>query len=423
KGKRAAGGRAGGATADPCVPGAALTSTVRLLFGQGQFSGAGLSAAACALSPRYRLPAVLPGIAGDMQRPGMANRQRMGLNLELAENWGLDLESPEDGLTLLTQGAFAHPRTLGLTLRLLDAFAWWDRPEFAAFARRRLQLKVLKALGLLPRLAERLGRDLGRRARPEANLYTYRTADYLLSTAQDYRPGAGGDRQRIWQAVLGPDAVCFTTHPARLDGPPPNAWGGTGQLPRAAQVGSVTIVVYNLQPLSQHCGPAGLDFTHAWLPQERFDELVEQQGWVFARKGQGYLALRSMQPAVWQPAEPGAAPRELAAAGAQNIWICELGRQAGAGEFARFVEQIAAARLAWDALRVSYHSPSQGRLEFGWSGPLLQDGRQLPLSDYPRYLNPYVQSSFPTGGLTARHAGQTLALNWRQGLREASAYA
>ena len=36
----------------------------------------------------------------------------------------------------------------------------------------------------------------------------------MLSSAQDYHPGAKGSREHIWQATLGPAAVVFVTHPA-----------------------------------------------------------------------------------------------------------------------------------------------------------------------------------------------------------------
>ena len=36
----------------------------------------------------------------------------------------------------------------------------------------------------------------------------------MLSTAQDYRPGAFGDQYHVWQATLEARAIVFTTHPA-----------------------------------------------------------------------------------------------------------------------------------------------------------------------------------------------------------------
>ena len=62
----------------------------------------------------------------------------------------------------------------------------------------------------------------------EVNTYTYRTPDYMLSTAQDYRKSFGGDQHHIWQATLDDEAVCFTTHP-----------GGYGLQARGVLLGAV----------------------------------------------------------------------------------------------------------------------------------------------------------------------------------------
>jgi len=214
------------------------SDTGKLLFGMGVFSGFdNMSAVAFALSPRYRMPAVLEAVACDLERPEMVNRQRMGLRLSEAERWGLGFEDFEDGMVFLSLEAYLHPRTADLTLRMFDAFNWWENAFFAPFKRYRGLIRFMRRSGLLKPLARWLEWDLCRNTREEANLYTYRTPDYLLSSAQDYRPGYGGDQQHIWQATLGPGAACFTTHPARLEGPTPDYWAGSGVLPRLAQVG------------------------------------------------------------------------------------------------------------------------------------------------------------------------------------------
>ena len=54
---------------------------------------------------------------------------------------------------------------------------------------------------------------LDRFALSEANVETYRTPEYMLSSVQDYRPGAPGYQQHIWQATLGNRAIVYTNHP------------------------------------------------------------------------------------------------------------------------------------------------------------------------------------------------------------------
>lgn len=50
----------------------------------------------------------------------------------------------------------------------------------------------------------------------EVNKITYRTPDYMLSSAQNFRPGEKGYQQHIWQATLGSYAVVFTNNPDSL---------------------------------------------------------------------------------------------------------------------------------------------------------------------------------------------------------------
>ncbi len=396
-----------------------MTDTAKLLFGMGVYSAFdNMSAVAFALSENYTLPPVLAAIANDLDRPEMENRQRMGIRLDEIERWGLGVEDFEDGMHLLTLEAYMHPRTAALTLRMFDAFNWWENNFFASFKSYRPLISGLRRTRTLRPLARSLEWDLCRNTREEVNVQTYRTPDYMLSCAQDYRAGYGGDQQHIWQATLGNEAVCFTTHPAKIEGVTPNYWEGSGQLPRAAQVNNVVICIYNLHKKPALYVPTRLFFTHAWLPQDKFDEVIEQDDWIFARKGQGYLALRSQQPYRWQDRPGEDQDREIIADGRSNIWICEMGREMTDGSFAEFCERIGKATLNFDGVQVAYHSPSQGQLEFGWSESLRQDGRKIELHDYPRYRNPYTQADFAANSINIRLAPHHLSLDWQGVMRQ-----
>lgn len=398
-----------------------------LITGMGNQRGGGMGAASLVLSERYRAPRVLTEIAHDYDREVMLNRQRMSIRSEDAKKWGLAFDNAEDGMVWLSMEAYTHPQMIPLLIDMFDQFNWWQNRFFEPFAPYRGFLKFCRQYGLLPVVAKIFESDLTRNMRDEVNVYTYRTPDYMLSTAQDWRRGFGGDQQHIWQASLAPDAVCFTTHPvrparmsARSAGRTPNLWDGSGNLPRAAQLENVAIVIYHISTRTGLYITHDLLYTHAWLPKEQFDEIVEAEGWVFARRGDGYLALRSQQPAHWQE-EPGPdQQRCLIAPGRRNIWICELGRRATDGEFSEFQKRILDAPLHFESLQVSYESPSQGRLEFDWNGPLKKNGQTVPLGDYPRYDNPYTQTAFPADSVTFRHNDHWLELDWTNLRREAS---
>jgi hypothetical protein len=251
----------------------------------------------------------------------------------------------------------------------------------------------------------------------------------MLSCAQDYRPGYGGDQQHIWQATLGANAVCFTTHPAKIEGVTPNYWAGSGQLPRAAQVKNVLICIYHLHRKPALYVPTRLQYTHAWLPKDQFDEVCEANQWIFARKGDGYLALRSQQPYYWNMGQEAGGvvrqrhdrqdlEREIIAPGKRNIWICELGRQETDGSFEAFAARISRAPLYFGADKVRYDSPAQGELTFGWNEPLVVDGEEIRLRDYPRFENPYAErAEFGSSLYLFEHAGKRLALDFEDGKR------
>jgi len=408
------------------------TDTSKLLFGTGIFSGFdNMSAIAFALST-YRVPPVIEAIARSNANPDAApfeNRQRMGIRIEEMERWGLRPDNFEDGMLYLTLEAYLHPRTITNTMRMFDVCNWWDNSFLDAFKPYRRWIKVLAAVGALPLLARIFQRDVCRNTREEVNLYTYKTPDYMLSTAQDYRKGYGGDQQHIWQATLGADAVCFTTHPAKIKGVTPNYWEGSGLLPRAGQHENVTIAVYKIEKIPALYVPVRHFYTHAWLPQDKFDQVEERADWIFARKGGGYLALRSQQPYFWNtadaaaPANRGAAAmkwrthvedrgREVISPGARNIWICQLGRKADDGDFADFVERITAAELRFADLAVTYASPGNGRICFGWEGDFTVDGVAVPMRDYPRYENRFVRTDFDPTEVHVTAAGHELSLHW-----------
>jgi len=398
----------------------ATADTSKLLFGTGVFAGAdNMGAVALALSPSYRLPRVIREMALD--GGPFLNRQRMGINVREAARWGLDRKKPEDAMTLLSMEAYTHPLTINTVIDLFDRYGWWENRFFEMFKQMQKLISFARAMGLLPLVAQIFEQDITRNTREEVNLAAYKTPDYLLGSAQDYKPGYGGDQQHIWQATLGPEAVCFTTHPGGYENESAGYWVGSGSLPRVAQERNVAVIIYRISSVPGIYKTNRLFFTHAYLPRDKFDEVVEKEGWVIARKNKGYLALYSRNGYRWQR-EGEDRDRELIAPGKKNIWICELGREADNGSFTEFIEAVTARSLEFRGLSVRYHSPSRGTLEFGWRGPLRVDGEPVSLKDYPRYGNPYCEAPFPPEEIVFRHGKHHLRLNLSKGIRETDEY-
>jgi len=408
----------------------AMSDTMKLAFGFGRWArNDNMSSVALALG-RYRLPPAIAAIASadalggappDGASAGGAEiRSRMGLRIDEAKRWGLGFRDTEDGMVFLGLEAYNNRRTINLTFRLFDEFRWWDNSYFLPFRRHRGIIRAARRLGLLPLVARALERDIDRNTREEVDLYTFRTADYSLSAAQDWHYRRGGDQQALWQATLGPGAVCFTTHPGCKGGFSPGYWTGSGSLPRVAQYRNLLFALYDIDTRPGLYRTERLLFSHAWLPEEAFDETAEEGGWIFARRGRAYLALRADRPVTWRSEDGGPGPRnEVVAEGRQSAWICRLGREAEDGSFAAFRSGLAGSRLSFGVAAgglIRFEDPALGLAEFGATGPLVVAGREIPLHGYPRYDSPWAKAPFPAEAVEIACLGEHLTLT-KEGMR------
>lgn len=242
----------------------------------------------------------------------------------------------------------------------------------------------------------------------EVNKITYKTPDYQLSSAQDFRPGELGYQEHIWQATFGPDAVVFVTHPACMseDGAHrPNFWAGNRVLPRVAQWNDVLFALHRL-PEDDWMG-----FTHAYFPVYTFDEYVLRDGWAFARSGEGYLALTASQGIELTRRGP-AAYRELRSYGQENVWVCQMGRAALDGDFVAFQDKVLAAELRVEGLTVHFTSLRDDALAFDWTGPLLRNGEEEAITGFKHYENPFCAVDLAAQEMDIQFGGTVMRLSF-----------
>jgi len=242
----------------------------------------------------------------------------------------------------------------------------------------------------------------------ELNKVTYKTPDFMLCSAQDAGPGRPGYQQHIWQATMGPDAVVFVTHPPCVSeegSHRPNFWHGNVVLPRVAQWKDALIAVHHL--------PDGdwMGFTHAYFPIYAFDEHALRDGWAFARKGAGYLALTAAQGLVLTT-QGNNAYRELRSYGQQNVWLCHMGRAERDGSFEEFQQAVLALDVRFDNLSARCATLRGETLAFGWEGPLLVNGRQEPIAGFKHYESPYCVAELGAAQMEIGFGDQLLRLDF-----------
>ena len=397
-----------------------MTTIAALAWGQGRFTTtSNMGAVALATTGKYKVPPVIQALALDNPEV-YRNYERHSFNIEQAADFGLDIEDINDTPLFWGMGAFTVPDVINLTIQTADEWQLWHYPDFKDL---KDIAKILQAVNGLPLASRLLDPDPNGISMGTVNKMTYRTPDYMLSAAQDFRPGEKGYQQHIWQATLSPYAVVFVNNPDSMradDKHRPSYWMANGRQPRVAQYDNVLFALYDISRYKS--APSPLEarhyaLTHAYFPTWAFDEVVEQEGWVFGRVGEGFVALYSHQPYEWIASGPDAG-QEIAAPGRQNVWICQLGRASIDGSFADFIESITSGELTIKGLDVTFDSPGNGTLSFGWSNDLILDGEVIPLDGYPRFDNPYTRVDFDSRVYEIEFDGMRLKLDFESGTRE-----
>jgi hypothetical protein len=402
----------------------------------------------------YELPEAVLRVARSQQV--FVDRERMGLDVRFAGPYeaepqaphGLDYTDPDDLATWWSTGALVAWPVLPLTFQTMDAHDLWDAPLFALM----LGFRPLAANPVMAQqTAAAYGIMINLPLLGEVDTYTWRSPDVMLSSAVDYaRTGGGAYQAHAWQATFDANAIVFTNHPFLpvatstdwLDDPETGGyWNGEASMPRSFQHENVAIHMYAPQYPASSPPPFNVfryePYTHAYLPKEHFDEVVQEDGWTFARHDSGYIALYSHRPAeyrVYDPAVNATGPLTddfdlVAAGGADNVWLVEVGRSTDWESFDAFRTAVRDAMLEVTAraslpgglpggFDVSYASPSQGMIRFGWDGPAEVDGQEVAVGNHPRFDNPWSQTEFGSPRTKIEIDGIGVDLDFEAGTRK-----
>lgn len=403
-----------------------------------------------ASATRYRPPAVLAEVVdddgdapSDGDVGGVVERARHSLPLDpLAEvtpdpegPFGLEFDDPDDLMVWWGMAALTPWQTVVPTTDEMTRYDLWSAELFSDFKPFEPLVKAATP-DTIRALARSLAPQLNIGLLSEANTYTWRNGDSMLSTVQDFRKGQASQQHHVWQATLSPDAQVFTTHPRTPTEPGvrwhsnSDDWTGNASLPRSGQFRNVNVSIYApLFPSEDTLQGSYQPYTHAYVPQDHFDEVTQEGPWTFARLGDAYLALYSWRETGWMSYDPAEVdtngltmPFELVASGGpNNVWITEVGHADSHGAFDEFRAAIAAHEpvvipqgdpdVSTTAFDVEWTSPSVGEISFGWDEPLVVDGEKRPLGDYLRIDSPWAQVPFDSNAYVIKSGRHTLRLD------------
>jgi len=388
------------------------TPVMALMWDEGTITSELSNCGALMAAYDYQCPKAIVEVAHARPKE-MINKERMSINVCDAMYYGIDPKDFDNIMFFWGMQTYSDRLCIDNSAKVFKTWNWMHNRVMAYKERYDLHDAADAPCVDAPDYT----------AMTQVDIYTRKTPDYILSCAQDFRRGRMGYQQHPWTASLGDKAVVFTTSPASNEYTfRPNLFAGNLCLPRAVAHQNVLLCIYRVMPdfVDYLC-------SHAYFPQHEFDEVVEKHGFVFGRKKDAYIAMRSLNHAYWKPADPllfktfygdqwesgfkAAKPFDYVAQGHANVWAFEMGSKAENESFENFIASFKAAAITGDTHHCTYHSPALGKVAFGWNTDLAVNGETIEIHDYPRYDNPYCQAAFDTQVLDIHCAGHRTLLD------------
>lgn len=244
----------------------------------------------------------------------------------------------------------------------------------------------------------------------EAHTTMWKNKYVALATVVDHRPGEMRDQVHVWQASIDEDALVFTNHPRTDvvsssnwdDDGKPGYWTGDACMPRSVQYKTTAMHLY-VPGWDELTDPllwgafSYQPYTHAYVPQDHFETIVEFDNWVFMEKSDGYIGLWSWRKPSWREYDSQRTatrgmkkPFDLVAnGGADNVWIVEVGDRENDGSFKTFYERLLKKipNVVRDStgFLVNWESPRSGDISFSTTGDFVVNHEIQELGSYPRH--------------------------------------
>lgn len=360
------------------------------------------------LRKRYEIPDLIRMIAKD--ESDVVIKTSMGLNLKEVKNeLGSQMDIENVGYYLWAMESFTNPEGVRSTMNIFNQFKMNEN----IFLKDLAVLKHKWLNPVLPLVTKILNPATHGVAIQRANTYTYKTKDYLLSTAQNYHPGTFGDQQHIWQATLSKDVPVFTTHPAKAlfeDNSrnfSPSYWVGSGILPHSVQDKNMCMSIYKVNQRKGLLEGDRLHYTHAYFPKDLMDEVVHDDCYIFGRLGDTYIALIGLNPLIFNKKDSS----DLIQEGKVTYWICQIENK---GSFKDFITATKKKKITFNQMTLTYESDQLYALKYKGAFKINTEIQNL---EYERLESPYGMVKRKDENMIYSFKDQSLELNFNKQLR------
>jgi hypothetical protein len=248
---------------------------------------------------------------------------------------------------------------------------------------------------------------------------TLHSPHFILGAVQFQDPyprgckGAGyaWHEQHQWDLSFGTRtrARIFTHHPHNSGRPEHGYWTGDFHCGCTStfQHRTAVVALYDI-PSKEPC-----QFIHAYLPRDAFDEVVEENDWIFVREGPACAGLRMLGGHKWTT-QGEWRDVEVISPGAKNAAVCEVGLLADFDGFDGFQRELAANEIRFDgnSMRLTYTSKRAGKIAIDTQRLRTVNDEPVDL-DYPSFDSPYVHAAWDSEVITIKCGGKSMRLDFR----------
>ena len=396
--------------------------------------------------PIYEVPEVIKAIFNDASEVQIVKASN-GITLEELVTDGYVGETVGQIMMQTGMEAFSNPEVIDNSIRYLNENKLFSNEFLNDFKLVNLwPLTITKSLGAVSGL---LNPSTNGKAIQRANVYTYQTPYYSMSTSQEHFAGNYADQHHINLSTLSNDISVYTNQPMRNNSRS-QYWVGYGRLPYSVQEKNVNISIYQIPQKKGMLEPHIVTYTHAYFPAGLFDEVNTEylsEGYIFGRTGDTYimLAAKSNADAVlkFKNDMDGVTEEDLAKdrdkiktsvkevieasgdlrydlileGGTAHAWVTELGSAAEDGSFAAFMDRVLANQYTFEDMRVTYVTEGKS-FDVKYDEYFKVNGALVD-TDYGRYESAYVNGKVERKAevMTFSFEGNTLELNFKEGTR------
>ena len=391
----------------------------------------------------YEVPQVVKNILNDDSNEQIIKASN-GITLEELVNDGFVGESVNQMMMQMGMEAFSNSEVIDNSIRYLNENKLFNNEFLNDFKLVNLwPLTTTKTLGFISNL---LNPSTNGKAIQRANVYTYQTKYYSMSTNQEHFAGDYADQHHISLSTLSNDLSVYNSQPMRNHSRS-QYWVGYGRLPYSVQDKNINVSIYEIPQSKGMLEPHIVQYTHAYFPIGLFDEVnldYLNQGYIFGRKNNTYIMMCALSNGegvlMFKNDMEGITEEELAEdrddiktsvkelieasgdlrydlifeGGTTHAWITELS-SIEAETFEAFISRILSNEVSFEDNCVKYISSNTFEVKYDEYFKL--NGDEVN-TNYARYESNYGVVERKAEMMTFSFDGDTLTLNYKEGSRK-----